>query len=401
MRAHQIRSSTSPPPTDDPGDRRLVELIREEIESGGPITFARFMDRALYEPDLGYYATSTTRTTAQGDFVTAPELHPVFGWTVARQVDQMWQRLGRPDQFVVREFGAGSGALILSLLDGLREIDSPLAATLLYDPVDLPAQRELIRGRLAAAGDAARLLDLDDFDDRPMTGVVLANEFLDALPLHRVIQRGGELREIYVDWRSDGFVEVEGEPSDDEIKGWFLDAGVTLADTQQAEVSLGLLEWIDLVEAELERGFVVVIDYGADSAELYGATRMTGTLRAFAGHHVSSDVLHGVGRRDITAHVDFGALERAARGAGLEVLGQRRMSEFLLAAGLDDAYAAARATADEDWDSAATLRAAVRRMLDPAALGGYQVAILGKGIAADAAQLNGLEPLRRQGRDAR
>jgi SAM-dependent MidA family methyltransferase len=108
-----------PPPADDAGEPALVELIRAEIERDGPITFARFMERALYEPGLGYYAVSATRPTRAGDFLTAPELHPIFGLTVARQIDEMWRLMGRPRPFVVREYGAGTGALYLAIVDGL------------------------------------------------------------------------------------------------------------------------------------------------------------------------------------------------------------------------------------------------------------------------------------------
>jgi SAM-dependent MidA family methyltransferase len=400
MRAHRVRSTTVQPPADDAGVPDLVELLRAEIAADGPITFARFMERALYEPSLGYYATSTDRPTPAGDFVTAPELHPVFGWTVARQVDEMWRQMDRPQDFVICEYGAGSGALVVSLLEGLVVLGSPLAQALTYDPIDLPAQGAFLEARLDAAGHGERLLKAPDVARRgSITGVVLANEFLDALPVHRVVVNDGELREIYVDWEKDGFLAVAGEPSTDELKQWFLDSGITLEEGQQAEVNLALLAWVDVVASELDRGFVLVIDYGAEPADLYGPTRITGTLRAFAGQHVSGDVLRGVGRRDITAHVDFGALERGARTAGLDVLGRRRLNEFLVAAGLDDAYAAARADADAEWESAVMLRAAVRRLLDSAALGGYQVAALAKAVPG-AAALTGLQPLPSAGRRA-
>jgi SAM-dependent MidA family methyltransferase len=376
MRVEWRRDELTGP--DGDGEPALVDAIRAEIADRGPITFARFMERALYEPDLGYYARSTDRTSAQGDFVTAPELHPVFGLTLARVVDEMWRRMGRPSPFTIREYGAGSGALFLALLDGLVRISSPLAAEVRYEPIDQPLQRRLIRERLDAANARAFV---HEPDGKPFTGVVLANEFLDALPVHRVVQREGALRETLVDWADDRFVEVEGEPSTGRLVDWFRDAGVTLADGQRAEVNLAVLDWVASVGAELERGHVLVIDYGADAAQLYDpARRPDGTVRAFAGQRVSSDVLGGVGRRDITAHVDFDALERAARAAGLEILGRRRMAEFLIAAGLDEAYAAARAEADSDWESALTLRAAIRRLIDPGALGGYLASVMGRGV---------------------
>ena len=369
------------PPPDDAGEPALVDALAAEIAARGPITFARFMERALYEPDLGYYARSTNRTTPGGDFVTAPELHPVFGWTLARVIHEMWDSLGRPREFAVREYGAGSGALFLSVVDGLERIDSPLAAWVRYEPVDFAGQRAVIASRLSAAGRESRLRDPGGAG---LEGVVLANEFLDALPVHRVVQRGSTLRELFVAQVDGRFVEVEGAPATERLVSWFADGGIELADGQRTEVNLAMADWTERVARGLVRGYVLVIDYGATAKRLYDpAIRPDGTLRAFAGQRVSGDVLSGVGRRDITAHVDFDALERAARAAGLTVLGRKRMAEFMLGAGLDQVYAAARAEADTDWNTALMLRGAIRRLLDPAALGGYVASVMGRDVPTD------------------
>lgn len=358
--------STVTPPAEDTGVPELVELIRAEIEAEGPITFARFMQRALYEPGLGYYATSPERPTRAGDFLTAPELHPIFGHTVARQVDEFWRRLGRPKVFVLREYGAGTGALGTAITEGLRLIGSPLAEQLRYEPIE-------IEGRLQVPAAV----------DARFVGCVLANEFLDALPVHRVLKQHGRLMELFVDWRDGAFVEHPGDLSDERLAGWFRDAGFELTEGQRAEVNLAMLDWLSEIGRVLERGAVLIFDYGAGAAELLSPDRHAGTLRAFREQHVSSDILGGVGRRDITAHVDLDALERGARAAGLDVLGRTRQAEFLLGAGLEEAYAAARAEADEGWAAALTVRSAVRRLLDPQALGGYSVVTLGRGLELD------------------
>jgi SAM-dependent MidA family methyltransferase len=362
LRAEPVQTQLSPP-KDDPGDPALVGLIRAEIERDGPITFARFMERALYEPGLGYYATSAARPTRAGDFLTAPELHPVFGHALARQLDEMWRRMGRPEPFVVREYGAGTGTLFLALLDGLLRIDSGLAGAISYQPIE-------IEGRLPQA----------EHRREPFAGCVVANEFLDALPVHRVVQQVDGAHELLVDWRDGRFVEEAGGRAAPRVASWFVDRDIQLEPGQRAEVNLAMTDWLAEVGHDLEAGYVLVIDYGLPPAELYGAARQTGTLRAFSAQHVSSDVLGGVGRRDLTAHVDLDAFERAARGAGLEVLGRTRQAEFLLGCGLEEAYADARADADADWQPAIDLRAAVRRLLDPRALGGYAVVVLGCGV---------------------
>lgn len=350
MRAEPFRSIVVTPPADDPGEPRLIELIRAEIDASGPITFARFMERALYEPGLGYYATSAERMTRAGDFVTAPELHPIFGQTVARQIDEMRQRLGSPADFTVREYGAGR-----------RTLGKALPAGMPYEPVEF---------------DSAR----------PRTsfpGVVLANEFLDALPVHRVVGRSAGLRELRVGWSDGRFVEVEADLSDDRLATWFESRHIRVADGNVADVNLQMLDWVGQVGHDLERGYALILDYGKPAELLYGPERPTSTLRAFRGQHVSSNVLGGVGRQDLTADVDLDALQAGAVAAGFDVLGQVTQAEFLLNAGLDEVYAAARAEADNDWDRALTLRAAVRWLLDSSGLGAYAVVILGKGVDAE------------------
>ena len=335
--------------------------------------------------------SAVDRPTRSGDFLTAPELHPIFGQTLARQIDEMWRLMGRPDPFVVREYGAGSGALFLAILDGLSLLDLPLATAVRYDPIDFARQRALIEDRLAQAGRESHLLRVAD-DHVVHAGVVIANEYLDALPVHRVIRLGGELRELYVAWRNERFTEVAGPISDERVARWFTDAGVTLAEGQRAEANLAMLDWIDELTRDVEHGYAIVIDYGAGGGELYGPDHPTGTIRAFAGQRVSSDVLSEPGSRDITASVDFDALEGRARACGFNVVGRRRTNEFLLAVGLDDVYEQARAAAENDWDESLLLRGAITRLLDPNALGGYQVSVLGRNVPPDPL-LSGFQPL--------
>jgi SAM-dependent MidA family methyltransferase len=395
MRVEWRRAETSPPAgASGPGNVALVDSIRDEIAATGPITFARFMERALYDPAYGYYVTSPTRPTRTGDFLTAPELHPIFGATLARQIDEMWQRMDRPAPFVMREFGAGSGALFLAVADGLAAIGSPLAGAIRYEPVDFAAQRALAVERLTASGRAHQLVAITERGSLA-SGVVVANEFLDALPVHRVIQLHGELREIHIDWRDDRFTEIAGPSTEMRLSTWFRDRDIELAEGQRAEVNLAMLDWIRDVSASLQCGYVMAIDYGATPAALYGPDRPTGTIRAFAGQHVSADVLSGVGQRDITSHVDFDALERQAGARGLTVAGRRRSNEFLIACGLDDAYQQARTQSDTDWDAATNLRSAIRRLLDANALGGYLVSVLATDAPVDP-PLRGFAEIARQ-----
>jgi SAM-dependent MidA family methyltransferase len=377
------------PEPDDAGVPELVDALRTEIEIAGPITFARFMQRALYEPGLGYYATSAGRPTRAGDFLTAPELHPIFGHAIARQLHEVWQRLGEPPRFVLREYGAGSGSLGLAIAEGLAEMSSPLLERLRYQPIDLPGQMEVIERRLADAGHAGLLerpasglleRPASGRPGKPFVGCVLANEFVDALPVHRVERREGALRELYVTWRDGRFAEEPGELSTPAIAGWFGETDAQLLEGQRAEVNVAMAAWLGEVGQELERGYALLIDYGAPQAELHAPHRAGGTLRAFRNQHVSSDVLSGVGRQDVTAQVNLDALARDARRAGLDVLGRTTQAEFLVGCGLEDLLDHHRERDADDWQALLLLRSAVRRLLDPRQLGGYSVVVLGRGV---------------------
>lgn len=367
----------------------LVERIRAEISTAGPITFARFMELALYDPELGYYRVEAARPGRTGDFLTAPETHPIFGAAIARQLDEIWQRLGRPTRFVLREYGAGSGALAVAVLDALagrgllgRVAGSPgLAAAIRYAPMEInPHRRAELVQRVAAAGSGA-VLELELDEDRPELGAVLANEFLDALPVHRVQGRaGGQLAELYVDLDGSAFVERPGEPSTSALAERLAAEGIVLGDGARAEICLEIDAWIGRVSAGLARGALLVIDYGHPAAELYGPDRAAGTLLAYSGHRVHDDWAVAVGRQDLTAQVDFSALEGAARASGLTPLGLTSQAEFLVGAGMDELLEAIRSepsTTMEDW---LAVRSGVARLLDPRAMGGFGVSLLGRGL---------------------
>jgi SAM-dependent MidA family methyltransferase len=264
----------------------------------------------------------------------------------------------------MREYGAGRGALAVSVSEGVSRSDSGIIGSLKHESVE-------VESRLPAVDTS-----------RSITGCIVGNEFLDALPVHRVVSAAGALREIHVDWQADRFVEVQGDVSDPRITAR-VDAGPPLADGQQVEISLRIPEWLSEVASSLDRGYVLLIDYGLPAAELRSASRATGTIRAFRGQHVSGDVLAGVGHQDLTAHIDLDALEADARNVGLTSLGRTTQAEFLMGAGLEDVYAQAREEADADWQSALDLRAAMRRLLDSQHMGSYAVVAFGKGVPGE------------------
>ena len=357
----------------------LVERIRAEIERAGPITFARFMELALYDPAGGYYRAGSARPGREGDFLTAAETHPIFGAALARGIDEVWQRLDRPDPFVLREYGAGTGTLALAILDRLARDGSGLTDAIRYDPIEIePRRLEQVAVRLARAGRTEILVD-PAASGRPMEGVALANELLDALPTHRVVMRDGILRELRVDWADSRFVDREAPSTTPALAARLLDEGIALAGGQTAEICLELDAWIASAAAGLACGLLLLIDYGYPADELYDPTRRRdGTLRAYLRQRVHGDPYRHVGRQDLTAHVDVTAVERATAAAGLTHLGTTTQAEFLVGLGIGERLQAIGADSSTTLEDYLAVRSALMRLLDPVAMGRFRVMGFGR-----------------------
>jgi SAM-dependent MidA family methyltransferase len=377
-------------------DPILVERIVAEIERDGPLTFARFMELALYEPDHGYYRAARARPGRGGDFLTAPEANPIFGRALARHVVDAWQAIDRPPAFAIREHGAGSGSLAAAILGGLATEEPELYRVVRYRAVEIEARRLAeLRERLAAAGHGDRF---EADDGSPIVGAVIANEVLDALPTHRV--RGAtaagpagsrvepplvELEESFVDWRDGAFVDVFGPPSTSALGDRMAAEGVVLIPGQRAEICLAVDDWVRDATAGLERGVAIVIDYGYPATELYDAVRRpAGTLAAYLGQRAHDDPYRAVGRQDLTAHVDTTAVERAAALAGLTHLATTTQSRFLAGLGAGELLVELQSGPDATLQRYLEARAALVRMIDPAAMGRFRVLAFGRGLPATA-----------------
>jgi SAM-dependent MidA family methyltransferase len=373
-----IRRDPPPDLSDLADDPALAARIRDEIRTSGPMPFARFMDLALYDPDGGYYRSAEARPGRAGDFLTAPELHPIFGEMLGRAVEEAWHVLGEPDPFVVREHGGGEGALAIPLL-------RQLPATIRYSPIEVDDRRlESLSERLRAGGLGDRLIELDahaSFD-----GVVLANEVLDALPVHRVRRRGDGLHELAVDLGPEGaFVEVEIDATSRALAERLAADRIELADGQTAEMALGVDEWVATAVRPLRRGLALFIDYGAPAAELYDPVRRRdGTLRGFVRHQLSDDPYRFVGRQDLTAHVDLTAVQRAAEAAGLTTLGITTQAEALIGLGIEERLREVQADPATTMGDYTLLRASLMRLLDPAAMGRFRFMAFGRDWPPDA-----------------
>jgi SAM-dependent MidA family methyltransferase len=383
----------TPPRADDfdhktgTGNADLIAAIRAEIAAaGGYIPFARFMELALYHPDWGYYLSPVRRPGRPGDFLTAPETHPFFGITLARQIAECWERLDRPAPFVVREYGSGIGALAWDVIAGLSKETPQCRAVLQYRLVETNPHRlaQALAGFAEGGlGDVVRAEEIPrDADPEPITGVMLANEVADAFPVHRLIWRGGRLREGWVVWAGDRFAEEEGDLSQEaaagDPEGMLRDHGISLVDGDRIEISPAAAAWFASAARGLRRGYAIVIDYGYPASELYRAHRLTGTVRAHRGHTVTDDPFTHVGEQDLTAHVDFSALRRAGESAGLTFAGQTNQGAFLASLEMGDLLVALGNDPQTSLPEYLAAQAATLRLIDPGGMGRFGVLIMAR-----------------------
>jgi SAM-dependent MidA family methyltransferase len=368
--------------------------IADVIQERGPLTVAAFMELALYDPSLGYYARAAQRSGRAGDFFTSVDVGPVFGELLAIQLSEMFRLLHTSDcrlqTFDLVEAGAGNGRLSADILRAARNRDPDLYASTRLHLVEASAAARYAPP--AALGDVGERLSTsraslpDSFE-----GVLIANELLDAFPVHQVVMREDGLREVYVVPGSvpgsvpGTWLELrEGPLSTMAISAYLARLGVTLEPGWRVEVNLRAVEWIREAARRLRRGFIILIDYGHDAQELYSATHSAGTLTTFSGHHSGGPETGGrtppwlaqPGEQDLTAHVDFTSVRAAAESAGLQTLAFLDQTYFMLglAATLGATAVAERALS-------------LKTLLVPGGLGStHKVMILGKGVGLPALQ---------------
>lgn len=318
---------------------RVASHIREHIAAcGGRVSFGDFMQQALYAPGLGYYAAGAAKFGPAGDFVTAPELSPLFGRVLARQCAQLLA--GQPGAAIL-ELGAGSGALAISILQRLAELDClPGQYMILEVSADLAErQRQKIEAELGAL--ASRVLWLPALPPA-FSGVIVANEVLDALPVERFERRAGDVLQQFVTVEQGSFRSewhAAGAALTDYVRSIEADLGRALPEGYRSEASLGLAAWLGDVLGSLQDGVCLLIDYGVTRREYYAGDRGQGWLRCHFRHHAHSEPLIYPGIQDLTSWVDFSAVAAAAAGAGAELAGFVTQAMFLLNGGLDNEFA--------------------------------------------------------------
>ena len=366
--------------------------IRRRIGERDSITFAEFMDLALFWPRGGYY-TARDNVGPQGDFYTAPSAHPAFGALLCLQVFQMWQLLGKPPTFWVVEPGAGGGVLCHDLMEYAAHFPATFRRSLRYLSVDLrpiPGLEARLPTELRAGVDRVAASGV------PMKGVAgcfLANEVVDSMPVHRVVVEEGALKEVYVTLEGEELAEVVGPPSTPALEGRLSSLGIALPEGHTAEINLALDPWLAQISSALDRGFLLTIDYGHPARELYSSRRRRGTLTCYYSHVQTDSPYQRIGRQDITAQVDFTSLEDAGLGHGLDPLGFTTQGQFLHNLGLGSLLARLPGSLPQRQRDAN--RMGMLEIARPGGMGDFRVLAQGKGVGI--APLWGFQPFSESG----
>jgi len=340
MPTNPLNTLPAPDPVAAEHSARLVDLLRATIaDAGGAISFARFMDLALYAPGLGYYRAGARKFGSGGDFVTAPELSPLFSRCLARQCQEILAALGSGQ---ILELGAGSGVMAADLLLELRALNAlPERYAILELSGELrDRQRQTLARRAPEVLD--RVVWLDQPPEPEFRGIVLGNEVLDALPMERFCITAHGPRRLMVRWTEAGLVWAEGDEDPAvtaAIAGIEADLGGRLPEDYRSEYIPHLQDWLRTIAEPLAAGALLFVDYGYPRRAYYHPERTTGTLLCHYRHRAHDDPLILPGLQDITASVDFTAVAQAARAVGLDVAGYTRQNYFLFGCGLMDLLA--------------------------------------------------------------
>jgi len=373
----------------------LKRFILQQIEKRGPVPFSQFMEWCLYHPDYGYYQSGRAKIGKDGDFYTSPSVHPLYGHMIAKQISQMAEILGG-ETFDVVEMGGGKGFLCEDFLNWTERNRPTLYHRLRYhlietSPFFLKEQKQRLTEREREG--KIDWIDSKDFVDGTIQieGCFLANELVDAFPVHRVIFDQGSLKEIYVTLEDDELTERWGELSDRSIPDYFRSMGIILEQGQKAEVNLEAVRWVERVSRCLKRGFALTIDYGYLARELFAPYRREGTLLCYYHHRTSENPFDRLGEQDMTSHVNFTSLIQKGEEAGLKFTGL--VPHYLFLIGLGMLQEMESLTGGMSEVEGLKLRLSLKHLIEPEAGMGevFKVLVQHKGV--EKPQLEGLRDL--------
>lgn len=320
-------------------ERKLIERINRE----GPITFRDFMKAALYDPELGYYNTRRLKIGAAGDYYTSSNVHPAFGAVLAQAFIELWVE----SPLTLVEIGAGTGQLAFDILSAIRYENPGVFESLTYIIVESsPYMIEHQKERLESFGDRVRWCEVQELERAPIQAIAFSNEFVDAMPVHRIRRKGGGIEEQYVTVSGEPGEQGEmrlrlewGKLSSGRLNNYAVGMDVILTEGQVVEVNLEALRWLARMSRAISHGFLVTIDYGDTVQRLWSPDRKQGTLRCFHEHHLIDSPLERIGEQDMTASVNFTALIDYGRDFGFQLVSLERQTAFLIRMRLIDRIA--------------------------------------------------------------
>lgn len=374
-------------------NRDLSEFIHREIAQRGPVTVAQFMAWALYHPEFGYYIRNVN-IGPRGDFTTSPEASSLFGRLLARHVDEVAELLGSRERFHIIECGPGRGTLALDLLDALREQHSDLYGRTTYWLVEISHSLRNVQRELLAARHSGCCVWVEDLDTipEPVEGAVIANEFVDAFPVHVLERRNGALLEQYVASAGGNFRFDYAPPSDQRLVSFAEKLRPPLTEGQRVEINLALDEWASALGRKVRRGIAAFVDYGDPAPARYSEARRDGTLLGYYNGAVTADILARPGEQDLTALVDFSALNETLKVNGFTEVALTRQAAFLLGFGLGTQDGTDTDYSGEGIEQVLEKRKGIQALVSMEGLGRFHVAIFCKGIEPESVreQLSGL-----------
>lgn len=394
----------APPLEQADSNLQLCQFIAQRIleQPDRRISFAEFMNWALYHPQHGYYSTKQEQGGIQSDFFTSPHLGADFGELLAEQFAQLWEILDRPQPFTLVEMGAGQGLLVQDIVRHLHRHHFECFAALEYVVIEkstslIAAQQQRLQP-LTQSWNHLHWRTWEDIPANSITGCFFSNELVDAFPVHRLAIEQGKLREIYVtlvdpEAAVPQFKEVTADLSTPQLAEYFDLNGISFPpdrypESYQTEVNLAALEWLKTVADRLHQGYLLTIDYGYPAHRYYNPTRTEGTLQCYYQHSHHSDPYWAIGQQDITAHVDFTALEQQGERCGLQKVGSTQQGLFLMALGLGDRIAAlSQPDPDQTVQDVLRRRERLHALFDPTGLGNFNVLIQQKGLTPQQQQI--------------
>ncbi|GCL34121.1 hypothetical protein PA905_29090 [Planktothrix agardhii CCAP 1459/11A] len=377
----------------------LCNFIAQKIKENpqNRITFADYMNWVLYHPEYGYYSINKPKLGAEGDFVTSPYLGSDFGEMLAEQFFQIWEIMDCPNAFTLIEMGAGQGILASDILLYLQKKYPDFFQCLNYIIIEksnfLKAQQQHQLKKNLSDSISIQWCDLDNIPNNKIIGCFFSNELVDAFPVHQIIVQDQQLQEIYITLDSEvKFKEIIAELSTEKITDYFKLIDIDLCSNSypegyRTEVNLAALEWIKTLTAKLNQGFILTIDYGYTAQRYYLPSRREGTLQCYYQHRHHNDPYLNIGRQDITAHVDFTALQLYGKDWGIDAVGFTQQALFLMALGLGDRISALSQPSNYSISEILQRRECLHSLIDPMGLGNFGVLLQSKGLSPSQQQI--------------